>query len=61
MALNLGLVASFIILQDWKEMWEKAGEASSTKAYVTNDVIRLSIELSTVFTRRKENVANMRK
>jgi hypothetical protein len=24
-------------------------------------VIRLSIELSTVFTRRKENVANMRK
>jgi hypothetical protein len=25
MALNLGLVASFVILQDWKEMSEKAG------------------------------------
>jgi hypothetical protein len=34
MALNIGLVASLVILQDWKEMWETAGEASSTKAYI---------------------------
>jgi hypothetical protein len=37
MALNLGLVASFVVLQDWREMWEKAGEVRSTKAYIKNN------------------------
>lgn len=61
MALNLGLVASFVILQDYRETWEKAGEVSSRKACITNDEKLLSIELSTGFTVRRENVANVRK
>jgi hypothetical protein len=29
--------ASFGNTQDWKGIWEKAGDVSSTKAYITND------------------------
>jgi hypothetical protein len=37
MALNFDLDVSFLNLQDWKRIQEKAGELNNTKAYITND------------------------
>jgi hypothetical protein len=35
MALDIGLEVSFDNIQDWKGIWDKAGEVKSMEAYVT--------------------------